>query len=531
MEQEYKQLFVGGDLSGIQKFLYNISSKKAAVSLKGRSAFLSKYLRNVCDTIEKLILGCNGTFEELYCSGGKFYLITDNTPMIITALNDCISLCKKELWENHRGQLSLNISYIAFKEEGGKFYVEGHDEEQNTNSGVLWKYVNAEFARQKNQKFKELLLDNYNQFFEVLPVGGKPLVCALTGIESDECIPLDDSVADEDDAGCVFLPSVVDQIKEGKRLSIQQGLLNSNRRVKTFTDYAAGSYLGVLRMDVDGLGKRFIIGFDTIKEYKDFSSKVKEFFEGRIGDSPVYDKKDKLLDELDAETGLPYRNFMNVIYAGGDDLFIIGRWDKLINFAELIHKKTEEYFRDNTYWEHTIDNNGNNVRVEHRITISGGIAIVSPKYPIDKAAEMAREAEDAAKQGAKNAFNMFGKTMSWDKEFEEVKTRKNKFVNLLQDSKLSKSILHKLMLYASIAEDNKNRKMKGESVDYSYIWHISYYLTRYIKRYESNKDVCDFCRKLRDEDLDFKNIRSLEKIAIAARWAELILKKNENSNN
>ena len=42
MEQTlvFNQLFVGGDLSGIQKFLYNISSKKAAVSLKGRSDYL-----------------------------------------------------------------------------------------------------------------------------------------------------------------------------------------------------------------------------------------------------------------------------------------------------------------------------------------------------------------------------------------------------------------------------------------------------------------------------------------------------------
>ena len=160
MEQEYKQLFVGGDLSGIQKFLYNITSRHASISLKGRSAFLSKYLRGVCVKIEDTILGCNGTFEELYCSGGKFYLITDNTPTITAAINDCANLCRKELWENHRGQLGLNVSYIAYKEENGKFYIEGHDDEQNTNSGVLWKYVNADFARQKNQKFKELLLDN-----------------------------------------------------------------------------------------------------------------------------------------------------------------------------------------------------------------------------------------------------------------------------------------------------------------------------------------------------------------------------------
>lgn len=532
MEQEYKQLFVGGDLSGIQKFLYNITSRHASISLKGRSAFLSNYLRDICDKIEDKILECNGTFEELYCSGGKFYLITENTPVITSALNDFIILCMRELWKDHRGQLGLNISFIAYKEENGKFYVKGHEDEQNTNSGVLWKYVNTDFARQKNQKFKELLLDNYDHFFETIPVGGKPLVCALTGIESDECIPLDDDVDDEEDAGAVFLPSVVEQIREGKRLNIQQGLLNNNRKVKSFSDYAEGSYLGILRMDVDGLGKRFIIGFDTIKEYKEFSAKVKDFFEGRIGDSPEYEKKDKLLDELDSETGLPYRNFMNVIYAGGDDLFIIGRWDKLINFAELIHKKTEEYFHDNTYWEDTIDANGNQVKVEHRITISGGIAIVKPKYPIDKAAEMAREAEEAAKQGKKNAFNVFGKTISWEKDFEEVKIRKNKFVDYLQDSKLSKSILHKLMLYASIAEENKNRKKKEEPEDYSYIWHISYYLTRYIKRYEKdNKEACEYFRKLRDKGLNYKDIHNLEMMAIAARWAELILKMKDNNNN
>ena len=38
-QREYNKLFVGGDLSGIQKFLYNITSRHASVSLKGRSAF------------------------------------------------------------------------------------------------------------------------------------------------------------------------------------------------------------------------------------------------------------------------------------------------------------------------------------------------------------------------------------------------------------------------------------------------------------------------------------------------------------
>ena len=84
------------------------------------------------------------------------------------------------------------------------------------------------------------------------------------------------------------------------------------------------------------------------------------------------------------------------------------------------------------------------------------------------------------------------------------------------------------MLYASIAERNTIRKQEGKSEDFSYIWHVSYYLTRYMNRYKSNDEVYSFCRQLRDKDIDYKNGRNLELIALAARWAELILKDNIN---
>ena len=87
------------------------------------------------------------------------------------------------------------------------------------------------------------------------------------------------------------------------------------------------------------------------------------------------------------------------------------------------------------------------------------------------------------------------------------------------------------MLYASIAEQNKVRKREGKVENFSYIWHISYYLTRYISRYKSNDEVCAFCRQLRDKEIDYKNGRRLELIALAARWAELILKDINNNKN
>jgi hypothetical protein len=45
-----------------------------------------------------------------------------------------------------------------------------------------------------------------------------------------------------------------------------------------------------------------------------------------------------------------------------------------------------------------------------------------------------------------------------------------------------------------------------------------------MKRYENNQTVCDFCRSLRDREIDYRNGRNLELIALAARWAELELK-------
>ena len=521
--KEYNKLFVGGDLSGIQKFLYNITSHKAAVSLKGRSAFLTEYLKEVCKDIELAIIDAGGDYDELYCSGGKFYLVTQNTEAIVKAINDCAEGIIEKLWEKHKGQLGLNIAHVAFKEEcDGKFSVEGHEDEKK-DSGVLWKYLNAIFARQKNQKFKKLLLklENYEEFFTPQPINSETQVCAVTGIEDDKnvkCVSIG--------GGLFVLPSVKEQIERGEYLSKKQGTLNKDGKPKTFEDYADGSDLGILRMDVDGLGKRFIIGFDTIAEYKEFSGKVKNFFEDYIGGGQGNFEGEKLLDTAD------YRKYLNVIYAGGDDLFIIGRWDKLIDFAELIHRKTEECFKENWYMDEGEKRN---------ISISGGIAIVKPKFPIAKAAEMAGEAEEASKQiEGKNAFNMFGKTIKWDGEFGKVKDYKNKFVSYAQDKDIefNKSILHKLMLYSTLADMNKAKEQKN----YSYVWHKAYYITRFMEKYknfnkesdpikrEKKKERWDFCCELRDGPKagDVNNDRFLELIAVAARWAEQELRMKNN---
>lgn len=483
MEQvKYKKLFVGGDLSGIQKFLYNISSKKAAVSLKGRSYYLKQYMENVCEELKKIANGAGAlNTTNIYCSGGKFYVLTDYSLEIADAIEQYAKKVKAELWLAHKGQLGINISYVPFSENSDGTV--DCNELSHVKPGYLWKVVNADFFKQKNQKFKEQLASDFMSFFSPIPVSDQTKVCAITGVESDDCV----SVKLNEDVDSYVLPSVLQQIHLGESL-------RNSEHFKSFEDYAGNTNLGILRMDVDGLGKRFIEGFDSILSYQKFSNRLVDFFGPKLRNMQQ-----------------TYREYLNIIYSGGDDLFIVGRWDKVIDFAEFIQKETVSHFG------------------KEGISISGGVAIVKPKYPIAKAAQLGGEAEEAAKQfrnGEKNAFHFLGKTVSWDGEFDYVKNFKNQFFCLINDYGLSKSILHKLMLYASIAKQNEVRRKEGKSEDYSYVWHISYYLTRYMERYKSNKAVQSFCQTLRDNELTFRNGRKLQMIALAARWAELLLKDN-----
>lgn len=513
---KYYKIFVGGDLSGIQKFLYNITSHKAAVSLKGRSAFLSLYLREIFDELKGKIEREGFSFEPLYCSGGKFYFITANDPIVENIINVVSKERLKKLWEDHFGQLCLSICYVAFNEtKEGKdvtYTVEGHEDESSKTSGVLWKYVNGEFARQKNQKYKNLLVEQYEDFFEVQEVGGRSKVCAVTGIESPRCVSLIDQKYREDaeDKELFVLPSVKDQIELGQKLSREQNLVRKDSsgkefyEIKTFSDYAGDTYLGILMMDVDGLGKRFIKGFKTLEDYKKFSGKVTEFFEKTV--------PGKLAE--------PFKEHINVIYAGGDDLFIIGRWDKLVEFAEVIHGETEKTFMEDSY-----NDNGEN----QRISVSGGIAVVRPKFPISKGAELAKEAEGASKNiPGKNAFTIFGKTIRWNREFEEVKELKNEFVKFISNSemKFGKSILFKMMLYSNMADRNFDKPEKEK--DYQYMWHSAYFLSRFMEDFKKETvfdPTCErlkFCKKLRNE---YTMEPKLKLAAVAARWAELLIRE------
>ena len=474
MEMNKDLLFVGGDLSGIQKFIYNISSKKAMVSLKGRSAYLCDYTRQLCQGILSLppLKDC-ATKETIYCSGGKFYLIVDDAPLIRKAIDEYFATSEKELWKEHKGQLGLAIAYVPFQlAEGGGVIIEG---KRFDKIGELWARISVQFAKMKNRKFQAVLSAGFDDFFEVIREGGKTRVCAITGIEYKDCVTLKKDVDGEE---IWVLPSVKTQIELGQKHRAKEGF-------KTLEEYADGSYIGVLRMDVDGLGARFIQGFNSFEEYAAFSGKLSEFF-------------DVILKDILSG----YQDHLNIVYAGGDDLFVVGHWDKVIDFAADVHDRFDEHMAGNP------------------VTISGGLVIVGSKFPIAKSAELSGQAEDAAKKyrnGQKNAFSFLGECVGWGKEFDYVKATKDEMVHQVRDNGLSRGLLFQMMKYAAIASEGK---------DLSYKWHETYYLSRMIGRCGRNDtELKQYLTNLQKKGIT-RAKDEYRLMALAARWAELQTRKN-----
>lgn len=455
-------LFVGGDLSGIQKFIYNVSSKKATVSLKGRSEYLCQYTREVYDRLTNLPPVKSAGTKEVYCSSGKFYFITSDTAEIREAITQCSREIESALWKEQHGQLAIAICYVpfVFAEDGKQVMMN----EVLGSIGLLWSAITPLFAAQKKQSFRHILTTDYDQMFDVIPVGGDVKVCAITGIESAECVKLPDS-------DLYVLPSVKQQITLGEDL-------RNKEHFKTFEDYAGETYLGILRMDVDGLGARFIRGFKDLEEYTAFSQRMAIFF----------DKNIRTIQQKDY-----YRNDLNIIYAGGDDLFAVGRWDKIIEFAAEVRQQFMQHMHG------------------EGVTISGGIAIVHPKFPIAKAAILSGEAEEKAKtynNSQKNAICFFNQCVSWDTEYDEVLQMKNEMLYQINTNGVSKGLLQQLMIYAQMAEGG----------DLKYLWHATYYLTRMIKE-KQNSPAKEYLQNVRDKQIT-RGKAHMRLIALAARWAE-----------
>ena len=135
-------LLVGGDLSGVQDFIYTISARGAASALRGRSFYLQMLGEAVARYIlRRLDLPATNL---IYAGGGNFYLLVrPGDRERLAAAQRAIS---RVMLGHHRGDLYLAL---AARPLAGRDFFEGRI------SGV-WSALGEELQRAKQQRFAEL---------------------------------------------------------------------------------------------------------------------------------------------------------------------------------------------------------------------------------------------------------------------------------------------------------------------------------------------------------------------------------------
>lgn len=574
--QTTKWRLVCGDFSGIQNFIYKITSKGAAKGLRGRSFFIQL----LCDAASEQLIRKLGLYAtaRIYSSGGKFYLLIAETKLAALKLE--VENINQSLLQQFRGEMCLSIGTAAIKAEDFK---EG-------NMGKRWQEANDDLMKNRLQPFAAQVGEDKSCFEpEALHTMGACQVC-------DRDDGLADIRQEKDDDGATF--RICRQCKnlrdigraladtnylfwvwgEDRKIVSTQKISHEHRinlcgtdctlyflkkppefndktplhdchleslntieppngnlqgystgfrfvgkwqREKTSGDFEFDRFaeqatnikrMGVLRMDVDNLGEIFIRGLS----FKSTDTGVETM--GSLSRVATLSRQLHLFFAGYLATLLMEFPLCQIIYAGGDDVFIIGSWHKLPELAKKIRDEFKRYCANN-------DN----------FTLSGGIALATGKYPISKTAEAAGEAEAQAKHlkrgdKDKDALSFLDTAIGWE-SFETAVQFKDDICELTKKTE-SHALIDRLRQVV-MATNELKELLPEPTPDIIYWnkwrWRLIYNLKRMAQRNtEIEQDLQKLQRQLLENTVTHNRQTVLDWLQMPVRWAEFLKRSNNN---
>ena len=406
------------DLSGIQQFIYTIASENALKTLRARSFYLEIMMEHVIDCLlDRLSLS---RANLIYSGGGHCYLILPNTDSARKIFEEYLEQVNE--WLTELFDISL---YLA----GGCVPCSSNDL-QNLPAGsysALYRELGSVISKQKLHKYSaETILKlntrkvrDYSRECRVckrldsVNEDGVCQICSkmsgfsknilysefftiLLAESGEEGLPLPGGyflVADN--AAQVRKRMVEDpyyvrtyaknRMYTGKHIAtpIWVGDYTTGQSFQEFAEQASGiDRIGILRADVDNLGQAFVSGFRdtenadrymTLTRVAVLSRHLSLFFK-------VYIRQilEQGIFHMDKTTETRKRN-ATIIYSGGDDVFIFGAWNDIIEFSVDLKKAFQRY-------------------TQGTLTLSAGIGIYEPGYPISAIAEEVGEQEEQSKK-------------------------------------------------------------------------------------------------------------------------------------
>lgn len=317
----------------------------------------------------------------------------------------------------------------------------------------------------------------------------------------------------------------------------------------TFAGLASSScgadLIGALRMDVDDMGNMFSkIG--SLTELSVKSRMMNLFFKvylngicaANLGDGlePTDIVGKKYQEECEGKS--QGRN-VSVVYAGGDDLFILGAWDETAELAFDIQRCFTLFTGGSFNTEKKVITGG--------CGISGGLTLHQPKFPLYQMAQKSGEAEHVAKNetgqrkkyGLKNRIALFYSDHFTEIERDDKMERINKDDDRLMLSidwgafNTVKEIVEFFALYKS-NDDSKCLVMKNlpNSFTYTlldithewhekgllYLPHYLWFLKKHVKEFDGQPNGLQFVKQ------NF-NLTKFNIIHIPLIWIELLKRR------
>lgn len=543
---------LGGDVSGLQDFLYSIPAEGAARQLRGRSF----YLQLLTDACAQWVLResqmplCN----LLYAGGGRFYALLPGR-----SAEQVLS------WRQHLGQTLLRYHrgalYIALGATPPFAPAQYHEQ--------TWLALTTAIDGDKRRRFAALNEADFARLFEprsprpprsdgtdapdplgeslaelgrrltraavllvdttASPTGGMTWrsVVSELGVNYElvgqvrlpmqhrRALALDDEAAAADTSqawllGQRYLVTEAYRLREQDLLRYRQldSVQADEMRVGDVAPFNLLAVLStgvpriaVLRMDVDNLGDLFgrglhrPAGLAGLAVTAALSSALSRFFEGWVG-------------ELCRRCNQRGNGGIYAVYSGGDDLFLVGSWSLIPELALTIYNDFARY-------------------TSNTVTLSAGITLHHAGYPLYQAAEDAGNALDAAKAyehadgQRKDAITFLGQTLSWS-EFRQAVQLKDELLDLINRG-VPRSVLIAIQTMAVRARRSFTRTGTEQVIVGPWVWQGAYQLTRLAERSGSVKSQIE---ALRERLLSAEALaqRAIFPAGLAARWAQLVLR-------
>ena len=567
-------LLVGGDVSGIQDFIYTITPRGAAPALRGRSLYVQMLTEAAAHYVLREI-GLPAS-NLVYAGGGHLYLLApaDAGPALVQAQQHI----SRVLLQHHGGDLYLALA--ARPLQGADFF--------GGKLSVAWDEIGVELRRAKDRRFGEIGGDLRPMLFEPRPDEGKQ------EHECQVCHRVDPRTREEEGwrkcPMCQSFEQLGDDLRRARYLhtqeiepriegaasaagSAEEVLAALGRRITLTRSWPSSepSHSGVARsvahaLDDDALetvrpgprqavGRKLLVNVTPLVYNSDRQREQVAPNDALAAESRGINRLGVLrmdVDNLGAvfKRGLEERATLSriaalslgvslyfegyvetlarqfnqerehqrvySIYSGGDDLFFVGAWDAIVELARTIRCEFAEYTGHHP-----------------NLHLSGGVALVDAHYPLYRAAEEAGDAEkDAKGLEGKNAFTFLGRAMPWG-TFEQTATWAATLDQLVRRERAPRSLLRLLMraqeaydaTAAQRTRDGADRTVEGNPQSYYGPWipRLEYSLAQMAERH---RGIADELIKLRHA-LRADGYQSIGWIGLAARWAELLNRTRE----